>query len=111
MNARRLARGWLLWLALILPIAQAMSGVHAFAHLADPTSERSGEHPRDSLLHHGHCGLCLGAAQLVGGAPPAPVLLLARPELRHAAPTLQHARWQPSGISWQPPARAPPRFA
>ena len=55
MNLRRNARGWLLWLALLLPIAQAMAGVHALSHIDD----RQGE----GIAHLVHCDLCLTAAK------------------------------------------------
>ena len=53
---RRNVRGWLLWLALILPIAQAMAGVHALSHVGDSRD--------DGIAHLVHCDLCLTAADL-----------------------------------------------
>ncbi|HEY0957236.1 MAG TPA: hypothetical protein VGE36_20960 [Roseateles sp.] len=100
MNFRRAARGWLLWLALILPIAQAMAGVHALSH--------AGERGDDGLVHLVDCDLCLVAAHLGAGAPVAsPQPLPASPAV-HAAPlavgTCTHGSTDP-GL---PPARAPP---
>lgn len=97
---RRNLRGWLLWLALLLPIAQAMAGGHALSHVND--------RPDEGLVHLVDCDLCLTAAHLAGGAPaagpqPLPagagadVLVAARP-----TPALQR------DTAWHPPARAPP---
>lgn len=57
---------WLLWLALLLPFAQAAASWHAISHVqastdADPDSKQS--------LHLAHCDLCLTAAAVTGGAP------------------------------------------
>ena len=60
MNPGRWSRKWLLWLALLLPLAQAMAGAHALSHV---TGEKSG----DSLAHFVHCDLCLTAADLGPG--------------------------------------------
>ena len=49
MNLRRNLHGWLLWLALILPIAQAMAGVHALSHLTGERQELLAH--RRPLLH------------------------------------------------------------
>lgn len=100
MNLRRNLRGWLLWLALILPIAQAMAGAHAFAHVTDRQD--------DGLAHLVDCDLCLTAAHLAGGVPaaaPAPLPAPVAGEVRVAVSP-------PAGIAskatWRPPARAPP---
>ncbi len=67
MNLRRRTsqglRGWLLWLALLLPIAQAMADVHALSHL--------GDRQEAGVAHLAHCDLCLTAANLGAGAPAA----------------------------------------
>lgn len=104
MNARRLAQRWLFWLALLLPIAQAMAGVHALSHV-------SGERPDDGIAHLVHCDLCLTAADLASGAPttapgplPAPVAV----ETRVTAPAAVAAE---RDADWRPPARAPPASA
>lgn len=53
-----------LWLALLLPLAQAAAVRHEVSHLSDPQTQRQG-------LTAEHCGLCLAAAALGGLAPPA----------------------------------------
>lgn len=102
-NARRHLRGWLLWLALVLPIAQAMAGVHAFSHL----SERQG----DGIAHLVHCDLCVTAAQLAGAAPPPALQSLpaAGPAALSQPPMAEAAL--PATPRTRPPARAPPRSA
>jgi hypothetical protein len=57
---------WLLWLALLLPFAQAAANWHAISHVqastsTDPDSKQS--------LHFAHCDLCLTAAAVTGGGP------------------------------------------
>lgn len=100
MNLPRVARGWLLWLALILPIAQAMAGVHALSHVGDS--------PDEAIVHLVDCDLCLTAAHLAGGAPAAtPGPLPASPAV-HAAPVATSAAAPGVTRLGLPPARAPP---
>ncbi len=104
MKLRRNVRSWLLWLAFLLPIAQAMAGVHALSHL-------SGERRNDGITHLVHCDLCLTAANLAGGAPAAeprslPASLAV--EARFCAPV---AAVVERDADWRPPARAPPASA
>ncbi|RZL35330.1 MAG: hypothetical protein EOP35_14580, partial [Rubrivivax sp.] len=84
MNPRRNVRNWLLWLALLLPIAQAMAGVHALSHV--------GERQDDGIAHLVHCDLCLTAADLGAGAPTAEPAALVIGAATHAAPLLAR-RW------------------
>jgi len=103
-NLRRNVRGWLLWLALLLPIAQAMAGVHALSHV-------SGDRQDDGISHLVHCDLCLTAADLGTGAPAAEPVALVDASVTHAAPLLARSG-QPRAVSLGlPPARAPPAFA
>lgn len=104
MNLRRHVRGWLLWLAFLLPLAQAMAGVHALSHV-------SGDRSDDSIAHLVHCDLCLTAADLGAGAPAAEPVALVDAAVTHAAPLLARSG-QPRAVSLGlPPARAPPAFA
>ncbi len=104
MNLRRNLRGWLLWLALILPIAQAMAGVHALSHL-------TGERQDEGLAHLVHCDLCLTAADLAGGAPAAEPLPPAGNGAVDVLATVPPASVAERVIAWRPPARAPPASA
>lgn len=103
MNLRRVAHRWLFWLALILPIAQAMAGVHALSHIDD--------RQEDGIVHLVDCDLCLTAAHLAGGAPaaePAPLPASAAVDAlatRRPTPAVQR------DAAWRPPARAPPASA
>ncbi len=98
---RRNVRGWLLWLALLLPLAQAMAGVHALSHV-------TGDRQDDGIAHLVHCDLCLTAANLGAGAPVTEPVALVDASVSHAAPLLARGG-QPRVISLGlPPARAPP---
>jgi hypothetical protein len=103
-NLRRNVRSWLLWLALLLPVAQAMAGVHALSHLG-------GDRRDDGIAHLVHCDLCLAAADLGAGAPAAEPVMLVDGSASHAAPLLARGG-QPRAVSLGlPPARAPPASA
>jgi hypothetical protein len=101
---RRLA--WLLWFALLVPVAQFAAAAHPLSHAA---AEARGDADGKRSLHQTHCDLCLVAAAIGGaapaGEPPAPGVLAPR----HAAPTLA-----PVAVWLARPAlaylsRAPPR--
>jgi hypothetical protein len=74
--------GWLLWLALLLPMAQATAACHALSHLRDAsTSESEGKRS----VHAKHCDLCLIGAAIAGGAPLGDLAPLTHPALGHEA--------------------------
>ena len=77
---------WLLWLALLLPMAQAAATWHALSHIGIDTS---GEVDGKQAQHASHCDLCLTAAAVTGGAlpgtPPSLPLLAARHQAPQAA--------------------------
>lgn len=56
---------WLLWLALLIPTAQAAAAWHAVSHTG---LESSGEVGGKPVLHLNDCALCLTAAAMSGGA-------------------------------------------
>jgi hypothetical protein len=99
---RRSVRGWLLWLALLLPIAQAMAGVHALSHV--------GEQGQDGLVHAVDCDLCVTAAHLAG-AVPAAAPVLPRPPVTEAVDTPGAAPAPVPAAAWRPPVRGPPASA
>ena len=84
-SPRRFA--WLLWFALLLPIAQAAATCHALSH----TPAQWGDVHGKQLLHEGHCDLCLMAAALGGaalpGEPPASPHPVGRYETPQVAPS------------------------
>jgi hypothetical protein len=74
---------WLLWLALLLPMAQVAAAWHAVSHAnPDASDEASGK----QALHPSHCDLCLTAAAVIGGALPGEPQSLTQPAARHEAP-------------------------
>ena len=74
---------WLLWLALLLPVAQAAATWHALSHIGrDASSEVDGKLAR----HVSHCDLCLTAAAVTGGALPGTPPSVPHPAARHQAP-------------------------
>jgi hypothetical protein len=86
---------WLLWLALLLPIAQAAAMSHALSHaVADGDDDRQ-------AVHQTHCDLCLTAAALSGGALPEQRPSLPHPVARHVAPQVAS-----SGVWFALPTRA-----
>jgi len=81
--SHRLSRtglAWLVWLALLLPVAQYASTLHGLSHAVQPRGEDK------QSPHYAHCDLCSTAAEIAAGALPslAPALLL--PQAQHAAP-------------------------
>jgi hypothetical protein len=101
----RFTRTALLWLALLLALAQTAAIRHVYSHtLNESAAQFGGKHP-GSLAQ---CETCIVAAALGGAAPPGPALpiaaaaqqapLLPAPALQHIAPQQR----QPYAI------RAPP---
>jgi hypothetical protein len=74
---------WLLWLALLLPTAQAAASWHALSH-AIPHPGGAGDAKHTPPLHH--CDLCLTAASISGGAPAGEPPSLKPVALRHELP-------------------------
>jgi hypothetical protein len=101
--SRRLV--WLLWFALLLPVAQAAASWHAMAHVG-----ASGGYESDTpqAPHLAACDLCLTAAALTGAAPVAEAPSFAHPGVRHGLPQVD------ADDIWRAPAprayrsRAPP---
>ena len=63
----RATLGWLLWLAVLVPVAQLTAVWHGYSHVAQQS--RSGGEDRQAP-HAFHCDLCLAAADLSGNGPP-----------------------------------------
>ena len=96
---------WLLWLGLLLPVAQAAATGHAFTHLRDA---QSGEVDGKHALHAAHCDLCLMAAAIAGGAPPVEPQAFSHPAVGHEVPQAEFADvWlAPAARAYR--SRAPP---
>jgi hypothetical protein len=96
---------WLLWLALLLPMAQASAAWHALSHTRP---DASGAADGKQALHQNHCDLCLIAATVSGGAlagePVSPPHSTARHELPRTASS---SVWQPAPTRAYD-SRAPP---
>ena len=74
---------WLLWLVLLLPVAQVTASWHALSHVAiDASASSDPQH----APHLAHCDLCLTAAAVDGGAPLIAVSSLTPEAIRHALP-------------------------
>ena len=74
---------WLLWLALLLPMAQSVAAWHAVSHSGpDASDDANGK----QAPHPSHCDLCLTAAAISGGALPGAAPSLAHPAARHEVP-------------------------
>lgn len=74
---------WLLWLALLLPTAQAAASWHALSHATvDPSGTGDAKHAPP--LHH--CDLCLVAASISGASPGGEPPSLKPVALRHELP-------------------------
>ena len=89
---------WLLWLALLTPIAQTAAAWHALSHAR---SDVIGGADGKQTLHHTHCDLCLAGAALSSGAIPGEPPSLPHSTALHEAPHADTNR------TWfAPPARA-----
>ena len=98
--ARRFA--WLLWLALLLPLAQAAAACHGISH---PIGQA--EHEMQAALAL-HCDGCVVAAAVSAGALPGAPLRVCQPLVRHAlTPTVTPALWLAS-LALAYCSRAPP---
>jgi hypothetical protein len=103
----RFARLALLWLALVMGLAQTVAVRHTYSHTtAETLAQNAGKHPGGLA----HCESCIAAAAIGGAAPPsAPLLFAAAAQelpqfLALAAPHFAPQQ-RPYAI------RAPPAFA
>jgi hypothetical protein len=92
-----------LWLAMLLPLAQLAANWHAQSHWDTERSSSS----KDSLAA-AHCVICLGAAAITGGgATSTPLVIAHAPPRQSVAPLARGPRWSaPSLRPYQ--SRAPP---
>jgi len=97
--------GWLLWLMLLLPVAQVTASWHALSHVAiDASAASDPQH----APHPTHCDLCLTAAAVDGGAPLAAASLLALDAVRHELPQATHVTLWVASPAQAYLSRAPP---
>ena len=101
--SRKLA--WVLALALLLPLAQALATAHTITHhVAAATQDESGS----ATLIDAPCALCLGAATLGSGALPSAQAPLPSLLKRHVAPTAAADSTHTSAHALGYLSRAPP---
>ena len=86
--ATRRLRAWWLWLALLLPVAQAAAACHAVSHTRADLAAAADD-PR--VAHLQACDLCLTLAGVGGAAPLGGAPRVQPPGLRHGLPR-GHAR-------------------
>jgi len=95
---------WLLWAALLLPIAQTATTWHALSVARADGSDAHGK----QWLHHAHCDFCLTAAALSGGALPGEPPPSPHPTGRHEAPQATSSGVWFAFPTWAYRSRAPP---
>jgi hypothetical protein len=95
----------LLWLALLLPVAQVAASWHELSHLAQDGAAGGQER---SALHLGHCELCLNAAAVHAAGPLAPPLVWRGPVQVHALPSAPPVVQPATALALAYRSRAPP---
>ena len=96
---------WLLWLAMLFPVAQVAAGAHAISHARQEACQDA----LDACVHPLLCDLCLLGAAVAGGAPTGDAPALTLPELRHERPVAvavasPDGRFDPAYRSRAPPS-------
>lgn len=95
---------WLLWLALLLPMAQAAAKWHGYSHVSNWASQ--GDESQVPQLDH--CELCLAAASVSAGALPSVARTLPDSIRRHEKPHLLAIGVWPAHSALGYRSRAPP---
>lgn len=103
---RQQSLAWLLWVALLLPVAQTAALWHGVSHAASAWA--TSQPTDDQAPHIAHCDLCLSAAALGFGAMASAPLALQLAALRHRLPqTVPTQVWLAAArLAYQ--SRAPP---
>jgi hypothetical protein len=96
---------WLVWLGLLLPVAQVGAAVHALSH-ARPDASR--ESDGKQAPQAGHCDLCLIAAAIGGAAPLAQPATSLPPAIGLELPQAVSADVLPAEAAHAYRSRAPP---
>lgn len=106
-RSSRAVRVALLWLALVMAIAQTVAVRHAYSHSPDETTSQSaGKHPGGLA----HCHSCIAAAAF-GAAPPMAAALLLPDAAQHLPPTVTAAGQRVTPQQRPYAIRAPPSVA
>jgi hypothetical protein len=95
----------LLWLALLLPLAQLAGTWHAYSHLQPQASQQD----RDKQAPQAdHCDLCLAAADVGSGGLLRVAQALPTPAARHVRPRHRAAALHAARVALAYRSRAPP---
>ena len=111
---RRPGFAWVLWLALLLPLAQASAAWHAVTHVGAALGDAERDVERDADIaakhapHLAHCDLCLTAAGIGGAAFAGAPTPTPHPALRHQAPQRAFAGVWAASAPRAYRSRAPP---
>lgn len=108
MRGLRRSVAWLLWLALLLPVAQAAALWHGVSHAGNPAAVAAGGVAGKHGVGQAPCDACLAAAAVIGGALPGARLAVAALPLHEPAPTLPGVAWRPAAAPAAYRSRAPP---
>jgi hypothetical protein len=96
---------WLVWLGLLLPVAQVGAAAHALSHTrADASRDSEGKQAPQAS----HCDLCLIAAAVGGAAPLGQAATLTLPAIGHELPQAAFADLVPAEPAHAYRSRAPP---
>lgn len=60
---------WLLWLLLLLPMAQTVGTLHGYSHVLASVAGGSEHFDGKAPVQRAQCDFCLTAVALIGGAP------------------------------------------
>ena len=99
---------WLLWLVLLLPLAQTAATLHVLSHARSDLAGDGGKVDAKQAIKHVHCELCLTGAALIGAAPPAALPYLPPSVALHEPPlaVLTSVWFTPTVPAYE--SRAPP---
>ncbi len=99
---------WLLWLVLLLPLAQTAATLHLLSHATADLAGESGTIDGKLAIDRAQCDLCLTAASLIGAAPPVTPPFLPLSKALHESPNAVFSSlWlEPTVPAYQ--SRAPP---
>ena len=106
-SAPRILRTLLLWLVVVMALAQTIAISHVYTHTpGEASTQTGGKHPGGLA----HCDACIAAVALGAGAPPAVPLVVAASAQQLPLPTASAVR---SLAPHQRPyaIRAPPSIA
>lgn len=97
---------WLMWLLLLLPIAQMSASMHLLSHVH---SVESGQNKKNQhAIHEDHCDLCLSALAVVGGAPLDQAVISALFVTPSSAPRMEKLPFRHASNVHAYQSRAPP---